>query len=283
MSIRRSHGGRRSSSARTSPVGSGPPSTRSRRPVPLSTRIPSPCPTSRTVTLTTPVGRSATARPSAIVAAARATAATRGPRRRWLGIGARRPARAGAAGPDEGGAAGAPRLRRERNSGNQTAIALPRRAITATSAAETRAATMSHGAPSVTLANGSPAPIRTTPTIEPSNSHAGRPPRVATIAGMPAPIARPATTATAPAAIPGATSGTTARFTTGDTSESRPNDRRITGSVAACAASETPSDSASHARRRPGEGPASRAASGVPQAIRPAVAMTDRRNPASSM
>lgn len=92
----------------------------------------------------------------------------------------------------------------------------------------------------------------------------------------------PAASATAPAAIAGATRGTTARFTTGDTSESRPNSRRITGSVAACAARETPSDSASQPRSRPGRAPASRFVSPVPQAMRPAVASTERRKPASS-
>ena len=50
------------------------------------------------------------------------------------------------------------------------------------------------------------------------------------------------------AAIATGTSGTTARFTTGDTSDSRPNVATTSGSVAACAASEIPRLSASQPR-----------------------------------
>jgi hypothetical protein len=104
---------------------------------------------------------------------------------------------------------------------------------------------------------------------------------VATRAGAPIAAKPPATRATAPAAIAGATSGTTPRLTAGATSESRPNSSATIGSVASWAASETPSDSASHARSRPGAGPARRADRGVPQAIRPAVASADSRKPTS--
>jgi len=86
-----------------------------------------------------------------------------------------------------------------------------------------------------------------------------------------------------PAAIAGATSGMTPRLTTGETIESRPNSSATIGSVASWAARETPSDSASQARSRPGDGPARRAVSGVPQVMSPAVASADNRNPTSSM
>ena len=70
----------------------------------------------------------------------------------------------------------------------------------------------------------------------------------------------------------GVTSGTTSRFTAGEISASRPNDARTTGSVAACAASDTPRLSAQPARqsaarqpiqprrqrRRPGDEPGGR-------------------------
>ena len=61
----------------------------------------------------------------------------------------------------------------------------------------------------------------------------------------------PPASATTPTAIAGATSGTTTRLTIGDRMASRPNDTRTIGSVAACAASETPRLSASHAGTRP--------------------------------
>ena len=53
------------------------------------------------------------------------------------------------------------------------------------------------------------------------------------------------------------------------------------GSVAACAASDTPSASASQRRARPGAGPRSRAVSRLPQASSPAVAATDSWKPTS--
>jgi len=119
--------------------------------------------------------------------------------------------------------------------------------------------------------------------MAPRRAQAGRPPTVATSAGAPIEVRQPAARAIAPAAIAGATSGTTPRLITGATIERRPNSRATIGRVASWAASETPSDSASQARRRPGEGPARRAESGVPQAMSPAVASADSRNPTSSM
>ena len=59
----------------------------------------------------------------------------------------------------------------------------------------------------------------------------------------------------------GVTSGTTSRFTTGEMSASRPNEARTTGSVAACAARETPRLSLSQRGRRPPGEPVERARS----------------------
>ena len=105
---------------------------------------------------------------------------------------------------------------------------------------------------------------------------------MARITGAPARAREPVASASAPAAIAGATSGTTPRFTTGETIDSRPNSNTTTGSVASWAASETPNDSASQARSRPGDGPARRAESGLPQAMSPTVASADSRKPTSS-
>ena len=129
------------------------------------------------------------------------------------------------------------------------------------------------------LANGTAAPARTSPTMAARRVQAGRPPTAATSVGAPAAERPPATSATAPAAMAGATSGTTPRLITGETIDRRPNSRATIGSVASCAASETPRDSASQARSRPGAGPARRAVSGVPQAMSPAVASAERRKP----
>ena len=86
-----------------------------------------------------------------------------------------------------------------------------------------------------------------------------------------------------PAAIAGATSGTTTRFTTGERTARRPNETRMIGSVAACAASETPRLSASQWGRRPRPTDSIHAVSGVAQAISPAVANDDSWKPASPM
>ena len=82
----------------------------------------------------------------------------------------------------------------------------------------------------------------------PSRARRGRPRRPA--ARRPSTSAPP-TSATTPAAIAGATSGTTARLTTGDRTASRPNETRTIGSVAAWAASDTPRLSASQPGTRP--------------------------------
>ena len=97
----------------------------------------------------------------------------------------------------------------------------------------------------------------------------------------PAPPGAPATSARAPAAIAGGTSGTTIRLTAGATSERRPNSRSTMGVVAACAAKDTPRISAIQRRTRPGAGPASRSVSDEPQAMIPAVAST--RQPESGV
>ncbi len=112
-------------------------------------------------------------------------------------------------------------------------------------------------------------------------THAGIPAIDATAAGRPATGARPPASATAPAAIAGATIGATTRFTAGETSETRPNPARTSGSVAACAASETPSVSASHGWTVRPRIVRRRSVSGVPQAMSPAVAADESRNPGS--
>ena len=113
-----------------------------------------------------------------------------------------------------------------------------------------------------------------------SRNHAGRPRIVATTAGAPASVASPPVSATAHAAMAGATSGTTPRFTIGDTIASRPNDSSTTGSVAAWATSETARHSVSQPGSR-GAFAASHAPNGVAQARIPAVASDDSWNPAS--
>ncbi len=131
-------------------------------------------------------------------------------------------------------------------------------------------------------ARGTSAAVRTVTMIAVRSAHAGSPRMVASPAGPPTDTRPPPASASSPAAIAGATSGTTARLTAGATTERRPKASRTIGSVAACAASETPRLSASQARIRPGWGPSSRAASGAAQAIKPAVAALDSWNPAST-
>ena len=79
----------------------------------------------------------------------------------------------------------------------------------------------------------------------------------------------------------GVTSGTTSRFTAGEMSASRPNEASTTGSVAACAARETPRLSLNQRGSRPRVRRSRRSVSGVAQATRPAVASVDSWNPAS--
>ncbi len=131
-------------------------------------------------------------------------------------------------------------------------------------------------------ARGTSAAARTVTMMAVRSAQAGKPSIVARPAGPPADTRPPPASARSPAAIAGATSGTTARLTAGATSERRPKASRTIGRVAACAASETPRLSASQARTLPGCGPSSRAVSGAAQAIRPAVAALDSWNPAST-
>src|SRR4051812_1064561 len=107
------------------------------------------------------------------------------------------------------------------------------------------AATVDQGGGRAMLAYGTAAAVRTITHIAVRSAHAGRPARVATIAGPPSTAIAPPTSATSAAAIAGATSGTIARLLIGAITDSRPNVARTTGRVAACAARETPSDSAS--------------------------------------
>src|SRR3989304_4324830 len=82
-----------------------------------------------------------------------------------------------------------------------------------------------------------------------------------------------AATAAAPTGRAGATSGATRRFASGATNETRPKAKRTIGSVAACAASETPSDSHSQAGTPAGRGCRRASVSGPPQARSPALAL----------
>ena len=72
-------------------------------------------------------------------------------------------------------------------------------------------------------------------------------------------------------------------FTSGATRDSRPKSSSTIGSVAACAASDTPRISASQRRGRLGSAPASHAVNAELQAMMPAVARAERRKPASSI
>ena len=148
-------------------------------------------------------------------------------------------------------------------------------------AAATPAATMFHGGSSVALANGSLAPAWTTPTITANRNQTGRPRIVAMSTGAPAVDAKPPTRAMPAAAIAGATIGTTARLTSGEMIASRPNTRRTTGSVAACAASDTARHSTGQSGSRAGARRRRSALSGVAQARMPAVANVDSWKPAS--
>jgi hypothetical protein len=271
MSMRRSQGGSRSSRARTSRPGSGPPSTTIRPPRPPSTRIPSPCPTSRTTTWTAPSGRWNTASASPMVAPTSATPPTR----------TARDVR-GAPRERAGRTAVEPVRLRPRSAANAAAATRSAQRAPATmSASDTAAAATSHGGSSDRLASGSDAPMRTTLTIAAYSTQAGSPTSTATMPGIPAAASIPTTSASAPAAIAAGTSGTTRRFTAGATSDSRPKSRSTIGVVAAWAANDTPRMSAIQRRGRLGSAPASLPVRLVPQARIPAVASTDRRKPAS--
>lgn len=142
------------------------------------------------------------------------------------------------------------------------------------------AGTVSSGG-SATAANGRPAASRTTTTIAWSRSQPGSPTTTPMTPGRPSWTSHPATSASTPPAIAAGTMGTTTRLTAGATSDSRPNVARTSGSVAACAARLIPSASASHPGMRPPHSAAIQRPSGVAQASSPAVASTERRNPAS--
>jgi len=148
-------------------------------------------------------------------------------------------------------------------------------------AAATAAATLAGGS-SVMLAKGSAETARTIPTIDPRAAHAGKPNATATGPGPLSIAAPPATSARPPAAIAGATRGTTSRFTMGASRANRPNQARAMGSVAASAAMDTASDSHSQRGNRPFCQPARRSVSGVAHAISPPVAAADRAKPGST-
>ncbi len=298
MSMRRSHGGRRSSSAIKRRAGSGPPSTTRRPPRPPSTRIPSPWPTSRTTTRASPSGRWTSTSASPIVATASAPVASCVARlARWAAPVRRCVAPARPLVEPPAPLRLRPTTRPAPRFGSTPAVSAPGLAQAARIAAsqrspylapatisnaETAAARPSQGATSSRLASGSPAPILTTPTIAAYRAHPGSPMIVATTGGTPASTSMPTTSASAPSAIAGGTSGTTSRFTSGATSDRRPNMNRTTGVVAAWAANETPRISATQRRGREGSAPASRSVNPEPQAMIPAVARTDSRKPASN-
>ena len=143
------------------------------------------------------------------------------------------------------------------------------------------AAAVSSGGSSVTLANGRPAAVSTMATSNRRMTQPGAATTVPMTGGAPATTATPPASARTPTAIAGATSGTTSRLTSGDSTARRPNDTRMIGRVAACAASETPRLSASQPGIRPAPRRPIHSVSGVAQAISPAVASDDSWNPAS--
>ena len=125
------------------------------------------------------------------------------------------------------------------------------RPTTPMSAAVPSATTADHGTGTSRLANGSPAATSTSAIIRRRPTHAGSAMAAPSPAGMPAPTSRPAPIATMPAAMTGATSGTTTRLIAGATMARRPNAATTIGKVASCAARETPRLSASQAGARP--------------------------------
>ena len=131
------------------------------------------------------------------------------------------------------------------------------------------------------LANGRLAVADTIATITRSRTQAGAARLAPTTIGAPAATSAPAPIATTPAAMAGATSGTTARFTAGAMIDRRPNEARMSGRVAACAASDTPRFSVSQRGRWPRPNRSIAPARGVAQAMRPAVASADSWSPAS--
>lgn len=155
------------------------------------------------------------------------------------------------------------------------------RATPATRARLAAAAASVSGGSRVTDANGRAAAASTIAAMSARRSQAGRATRVGSGGGSPASASQPATIAATPAAMAGGTSGTTSRLTAGATIARRPNTSSTTGSVATCAASETPRLSASQSGTRPGARSRMRVARGVPQAMRPPVARADSSSPGS--
>jgi hypothetical protein len=110
---------------------------------------------------------------------------------------------------------------------------------------------------------------------------AGRATRPQRSAGIPNISNQPAASATRPRAITGGTSGTATRFATGEMSASLPKTRSTIGSVATCAASDTPRLSRSGPGRR-GTRSSSQLVIGFAQAINPAVAAAESWKPTSA-
>ena len=235
-----------------------------------STRIASPWPTSRIETRGDAGRSGATTPPATATATISAAIATRRARRpvSWAG-----PAPCAVPEPRGRSAARRPTASGARSSPPPGDRRQSRRA--------TPAAATSNGGVSVRLANGSPAAVWTISTRIRRMTQPGAATIAPRIDGAPATSATPPASARMPAAIAGATSGTTNRLTMGERIARRPKDTRMIGSVAACAASETPRLSASQWGTRPRPIDSIHAVRGVPQAINPAVASDESWKPAS--
>ena len=145
------------------------------------------------------------------------------------------------------------------------------------------AATMFDGGSRVALAYGTSAANRATATMIVNATQPGNARIAASASGAPSSARTPAPRATPPAAMATGTTGTIARLAAGEIRASRPNVARTTGSVAACAARDTPRLSASQLGTRPPPNRPIRSPTGVAQAMRPAVARDDSWNPASAI
>ena len=206
-----------------------------------STRMASPWPTSRMEIRAIPAGRAITTEP--VTARLRSSAATLARRSRRFVLDVLGAAPAGRADVVVGGALAGidglvgsvtPARRRRRH---HVTPAIP--------ATDSAAAAVSRGGWSVTLANGRLAAVSTMVTSNRRTTQPGAATTAPRTGGAPATTATPPARASTPTAIAGATSGTTSRLTSGDSTASRPNETRMIGRVAACAASETPRLSAS--------------------------------------
>ena len=148
---------------------------------------------------------------------------------------------------------------------------------------EATAAKASNGGASVRLAKGTDAAPSTIASTIRNTTQPGAASTAPTNAGAPANTNPPPARATSPTAMAGATSGTTARLTSGARIARRPNETSTIGSVAAWAANETPRLSASQCGSRPRTVESIQSVRGVAHAIRPAVASDESWNPASPM